>query len=160
MLYNAALSQRVSQSGSSQPAGPVFITPSPKLLKPFYWAAVIIAGLILFYSNNHGANLYWFLILPAIIFVWTLARQLRLRYTKLIIAGDKLKYETGMMSRSVRSMDLSKVQDVVVDQTFMDRILSLGTISIQTAGETSRLTMSGVENPQQVAEFILASARK
>ena len=92
--------------------------------------------------------------------VWTLARQLRLRYTKLIIAGDKLKYETGMMSRSSRSMDLAKVQDVVVDQTFMDRILSLGTISIQTAGETSRLTMSGVENPQQVAEFILASARK
>jgi len=160
MLYNAALSQRVSQSGSSQPIGPVSITPSAKLLKPFYWAAAIIAGLIFFYSNNHGANLYWLLVLPAILVVWTLARQLRLRYTKLIIAGDKLKYETGMMSRSVRAMDLAKVQDVVVDQTFMDRILSLGTISIQTAGETSRLTMSGVENPQQVAEFILASARK
>jgi len=137
----------------------VYITPSAKLLKPFYWAAAIIAGLIFFYSNNHGADLYWLLILPAGIVAWTLARHLRLRYTKLLVAGDQLKYETGILSRSVRTMELSKVQDVVVDQTFMDRILSLGTITIQTAGETSRLSMSGIENPQQVAEYILA-ARK
>lgn len=160
MLYNAALSPRVSQSGSPQPPSPVYITPSAKLLKPFYWAAAIIAGLILFYSNNHGADLYWLLILPALIIAWTLARHLRLKYTKLTIAGDKLKYETGILSRSVRTMELAKVQDVVVEQSFMDRILSLGTISIQTAGETSRLSMAGVEHPQQVAEFILASARK
>ena len=159
MLYNAALSQQASQSGS-QPPAPVYITPSAKLLKPFYWTAAIIAGLIFFYSNNKGADLYWLLIVPAVIVLWTLARHLRLRYTKLNVGAGKLKYETGMLSRTVRTMELSKVQDVLVNQTFMDRMLNLGTITIQTAGETSRLTMDGVEDPQQVAEFILAAAGK
>jgi uncharacterized membrane protein YdbT with pleckstrin-like domain len=78
----------------------------------------------------------------------------------LIIAAGKLRYETGMMSRSVRNMELAKVQNVRVDQSFMDRILDLGTISIETAGETSSLTMQGIEEPQQVANYILEAAAR
>jgi uncharacterized membrane protein YdbT with pleckstrin-like domain len=136
------------------------ITPSAKLLKPFYWTAAILAGLIFFYSNNNGADLYWLLIIPGLIVAWTLIRQLRLRYTKLSVSAGKLRYETGMLSRSVRTMEVSKVQDVRVEQTFMDRLLNLGTISIETAGETSRLTMAGVEEPQQVADSILEAAHR
>ena len=44
------------------------------------------------------------------------------------------------------------MQDVRVNQSLMDRLLSLGTISIETAGETSRLSMAGMEDPQQVAD--------
>ena len=157
MLYNAALGQKASKT----PDSPIAITPSAKLLKPFYWTAAVIAGLILFYSNNTGNNVYPLLIGPALIVLWTLARHLQLRYTKLSISGGKLRYETGMLSRNVRNMELSKVQDVRVQQSFMDRILDLGTISIETAGETSSLTMRGIEEPQQVAEYILeAAARK
>ena len=157
MLYNAALGQKASKT----PDSPIAITPSAKLLKPFYWTAAVIAGLILFYSNNTGNNVYPLLIVPALMVLWTLARHLQLRYTKLSISGGKLRYETGMLSRNVRNMELSKVQDVRVQQSFMDRILDLGTISIETAGETSSLTMRGIEEPQQVAEYILeAAARK
>ena len=46
----------------------IAITPSAKLLKPFYWTAAIIAGLILFYSNNSGNNVYPLLIVPAVLF--------------------------------------------------------------------------------------------
>jgi uncharacterized membrane protein YdbT with pleckstrin-like domain len=152
-----ALSQR-----DLQPKGQGFaVSPSAKLLKPFYWAAAIIAGLIFFYSNNAGTDsLYPLLILPAAIIIWTLMRQLQLRYTKLSVSGGKLRYETGMMSRSVRTMEVSKVQDVRVDQSFMDRLLNLGTIAIETAGEASGLTMAGVEDPQEVADSILEAARK
>ena len=152
-----ALSQR-----DLQPKGQGFaVSPSAKLLKPFYWAAAIIAGLIFFYSNNTGTDsLYPLLILPAAIVIWTLMRQLQLRYTKLSVSGGKLRYETGMMSRSVRTMEVSKVQDVRVDQSFMDRLLNLGTIAIETAGEASGLTMAGVEDPQEVADSILEAARK
>src|SRR5215210_9236045 len=108
MLYNAALSLPPNKSS----AAPVAIHPSARLLKPFYWGAAILTGLILFYSNNTDTNLYPLLILPGVIVLWTLVRHLRLRYTKLVISAGKLRYETGMMSRSVRTMELSKVQDV------------------------------------------------
>ena len=109
-------------------AAPVYIHPSARLLKPLYWAAAIITGLILFYSNNTETNLYPLLIIPALMVLWTLAKHLRLRYTKLIVGSGKLRYETGMVSRSVRTMELAKVQDVRVDQSFMERLLGLGTI--------------------------------
>lgn len=151
-----ALSQR-----DLQPKAQGFaVTPSAKLLKPFYWAAAIIAGLIFFYSNNTGKDLYPLLIVPALIVAWTLVKHMRLRYTKLSVSGGKLRYETGMFSRSVRTMEVQKVQDVRVEQSFMDRMLSLGTISIETAGETSRLSMAGIEDPQHVADTILEAAHK
>ena len=156
MLYNAALGQQAPNT----PAASVDFHPSAKLLRPFYWAAAIIVGLIFFYSNNTGVNLYWLLVIPAVIVVWTFIRQVRLRYTKLSVLPGKVRYETGLFSRSIRTMDLAKIQDVRVDQTLLDRLLSLGTISIETAGETSRLEMAGVEEPQQVADYILDSKRR
>src|SRR5688572_23789998 len=70
-------------------AAPVYIHPSSRLLKPLYWAAAILAGLILFYSNNTETNLYPLLIIPALILLWALAKHLRLRYTKLVVGGGK-----------------------------------------------------------------------
>ena len=125
-----------------------------------YWAAAILTGLILFYSNNTQTNLYPLLIVPALLVLWTLLKHLRLRYTKLVVGGGKLRYETGMVSRSVRTMEVAKVQDVRVEQSFTERMLGLGTISIETAGETSRLSMAGVAQPQEVADYILEAARK
>ena len=151
-----ALSPRDPQSKT-----PAFsVSPSAKLLKPFYWAAAIIVGLIFFYSNNTGRDLYVLIIVPALICAWTLLRHLRLRYTRLTISGGKIRYETGMFSRDVRTMEVSKVQDVRVNQSLMERLLSLGTISIETAGETGRLSMAGIEDPQQVADTILEAAHK
>lgn len=151
----------LSQQGSRTPESAVVIRPSAKLLKPFYWAAAILTGLIFAYSNNAGnTTFYPLLVIPGAIVLWTLARHVRLRSTKLGFGGGKIRYETGLFSRSVRTMELSKVQDVRVDQTFINRMLNLGTLAIETAGESSRLTMHGVENPHNVADYILETIRK
>jgi uncharacterized membrane protein YdbT with pleckstrin-like domain len=151
----------LSQAPKSPPPAAVYIHPSARLLKPFYWAAAIIAGVIFFFNNNNpGSNLEWLLIVPALIVVWTLFKHLKLRMTKLTVSPGKLRYETGMFSRSVRTMELAKVQDVRVDQTLMERMLGLGTIHVETAGEASGLTMAGVAQPQEVADYILEAARK
>jgi uncharacterized membrane protein YdbT with pleckstrin-like domain len=151
----------LSQAPKSSPPAAVYIHPSARLLKPFYWTAAIIAGVIFFFNNNNpGSNLEWLLIVPALIVVWTLFKHLKLRMTKLTVSPGKLRYETGMFSRSVRTMELAKVQDVRVDQTLMERMLGLGTIHVETAGEASGLTMAGVAQPQEVADYILEAARK
>lgn len=90
-----------------------------------------------------------------LLLLWPLARHVRRRFTLITIAGDKLRYETGMMARSTRSIQLSKIQDVRVDQTLGQRMFGVGSISIETAGETSRLTMHNVDRPQEVADSIM-----
>ena len=57
-------------------------------------------------------------------------------------------------------MDLVRIQDVTVNQTALQRLLGIGTIAVETAGETSRISMANVDNPHGVADFILESARK
>ena len=57
-------------------------------------------------------------------------------------------------------MEIKKVQDVRVDQTLGQRILGMGDISIETAGDSSRLTMRSIDRPQVVADQILDAAHK
>ena len=157
MLYNACFEPRDLQPKGGQLCG----LAQREAVKAFLLGRRHHRRTDLLDSNNTGTDsLYPLLILPAAIVIWTLMRQLQLRYTKLSVSGGKLRYETGMMSRSVRTMEVSKVQDVRVDQSFMDRLLNLGTIAIETAGEASGLTMAGVEDPQEVADSILEAARK
>jgi membrane protein YdbS with pleckstrin-like domain len=73
---------------------------------------------------------------------------------KLTIAGDKLRYETGLASKSMRIIQLPKVQDVRVIQSFWQRMFGVGDVSIETAGENSRLVVENLDRPRQLAEQI------
>jgi uncharacterized membrane protein YdbT with pleckstrin-like domain len=121
--------------------------------------AFIAIAIIYGYMNNTNRSIEWLMIFPALLLLWTAAKHLRLRFTKLTIAGNKIRYEAGMLSKSTRTMELAKVQDVRVDQSFFQRMVGIGNISLETAGETSRLTMTDIDQPQLVADYILEAAR-
>ena len=86
-------------------------------------------------------------------------RHIRRGFTKMTITGDKLRYETGFLSKSTRTIQLTKVQDVRVDQNLGQRIFGVGNLSIETAGETSRLTVIDIDEPQEVADGIVEASR-
>jgi uncharacterized membrane protein YdbT with pleckstrin-like domain len=138
----------------------VVVRPSSKLLKPVYTLAFILIALAYGFNNNRTERMDWLVIPPALLLLWTVARHVNLRFTRLSVAGKKLRYETGMLSRSTRTMELTKVQDVRVDQTFFQRMLGLGNLTIQSAGETGQLTINNIDRPEAVGDFILESARK
>lgn len=98
---------------------------------------------------------WWTPLAVLILIAWTAMRHLRRLTVKLTITADKLRYETGMMSRSTRTIQLAKVQDVRVDQSLGQRILGVGSLSIETAGESSRLTVHDIDRPQQIADEIM-----
>jgi uncharacterized membrane protein YdbT with pleckstrin-like domain len=109
--------------------------------------------------NKFQDQVDWrFLIIPALLFLWPLKTHIRLRFTKMTIAGDKLHYETGIFSKTMRTIQMSKVQDVRIDQTLVQRMMQIGNLSIETAGETSRLTIEDIDSPRAVADAILDAA--
>ncbi len=136
------------------------IRPTGKLIK---FGAIALAAAIL------GVNIAWWTLkaedqpgwAPAILFLallWPAARWMRRSFTKATISGDRLRYETGLTSKTTRTIQLSKIQDVRVDQSLTQRLLGVGDISIETAGETSRLTIANVDNPQETADNIMNAA--
>jgi uncharacterized membrane protein YdbT with pleckstrin-like domain len=138
----------------------LLVRPSSKAIKFRYFLCLLAAAAIFGYGRWSGTPLDLLLVLPGIVFLWSLFQHLALRYTTLRIAGGALRFEQGMLSRSTRSMELSKVQDVRVEQSLGQRILNVGNLTLESAGETGRLAMLNVDRPHEVANRILTAARE
>ncbi len=141
----------------------IIVRPSTKLVKPFYFVALLIAGLIYLWSRTYTEAPGWFYsvyLVPALVVLMTAWKHFKLQFTRMTVSAGKLRYETGMLSKSTRTLEIHKVQDVTVVQSIAQRLTGTGNISIETAGETSRLTMPNVDSPHQVADRILEAAHQ
>jgi len=98
---------------------------------------------------------HWVMAFPALVLLWPAARWLRRQATRTVVTGDRLRYETGLAAKSTRTIQLSKFQDVRVEQRLMQRVFNVGDLSIETAGEASRLTLANVDDPHKLADEIM-----
>jgi uncharacterized membrane protein YdbT with pleckstrin-like domain len=140
------------------------IRPTLKFIRLGYAVVLllIVAGVVLFFTmigpDSEWRSRPWVMALPAVLLIWPIRRHIARQFTKATIAGDKLRYEVGALSKTTRNISLPKVQDARVDQSVMQRMFGIGDLAIETAGEASRLTIRNVDRPQQVADEILAAS--
>ncbi len=97
----------------------------------------------------------WMPVAATALLLWPAAKWLPIRFNVTTLSGDRLRSETGMLSKSTRNLMLSRVQDVGVSQSLFQRIMGVGDIWIETAGVSSRVVLSNIDNPQQVADMLL-----
>lgn len=132
------------------------IRPSTKLILAKYVVAILLALAltVAFWSQEQK---YWMAAyaIPLWMIVTGVATHAQRRFTTLKMAGERLQYESGMASKTARSIPLHKVQDVAVRQSMVERMLGIGTLTIETAGDAGRLTMEQIDSPRVVAETIL-----
>jgi uncharacterized membrane protein YdbT with pleckstrin-like domain len=102
----------------------------------------------------------WVLWLPVLLLLWPVKHHVRNRLTKMTILDDRLRYETGLLSRTTRTILISRVQDVTVHQRVCQRVFGVGDLSIETAGEASRLTIPQIDRPQEIADHINEHSQK
>jgi len=139
------------------------IYPSMKLIKLGYFLAVlvVVGAVVVQVKYMPQVERPWLVpAVAALTLLWPIRSNIRRQSTKATITGDKLRYEAGLFSKSTRTIQLSKVQDVRVDQTLGQRMLGVGDISIETSGESSRLTMPHIDRPQAVADEIIAASQE
>jgi uncharacterized membrane protein YdbT with pleckstrin-like domain len=142
--------------------GDITIRPTAKfiMLRAIIHALAFLALEIAWLTQwRDVGNARWLPIAAPLVLIPPALRALRRQFTKTTIVGDRLRYETGAFSKSTRTIQLSKLQDVRVDQTMTQRMFSVGTLSIETAGEASRLSIEDVDNPQTLADEILSRAQ-
>ena len=124
-------------------------------------AAIVFLGLeILYVIEWRGSGDTWLMALPPLVLLWPLARWVRRRFTTATVTGDRLRYEMGAISKTTRNIQLSKLQDARVEQRFLQRLFNVGNLSIETAGEASRLTIPNVDDPQALADEIMNRAQR
>jgi len=142
---------------------PMQVRQSLKGVKIAYGLIAVLAAAITVYwlgaANPPDVPLWAPLLAPIALLLLTGIRHLRRRTTTLDVQGDRLRYESGLFSKSSRIMEMVKVQDVRFDQTLGQRIINTGDLSLETAGETSRIVMRSIDRPREVAETLLELSR-
>jgi len=146
---------------------PMQVRQSLKGVKIAYALVIVLAAAIAAYWYSAPESpvpaqvpLWAPMLAPAVLLLLTMIRHLRRRTTSLDVQGDRLRYEAGLFSKTSRIMELSKVQDVRFDQTFGQRLINTGDLSLETAGESSRIVMPSIDRPKEVAEHILELAKQ
>jgi uncharacterized membrane protein YdbT with pleckstrin-like domain len=135
----------------------IVIRPSMKFIKAGYALTLLVICAVIFVHYQYLADKYptpWLPPASALLLIWPIKHHIQRQTVKVTITGDKLRYETGLLSKSTRIIQLPKVQDVRVVQSLGQRIFGVGDIAIETAGETSRLVVENIDNPRQLAEQI------
>jgi uncharacterized membrane protein YdbT with pleckstrin-like domain len=137
------------------------IRPTMKFIRAGYLAVLaIFAAALVVYLTHRDTDLWILPVAAGLLLLWPAARHVRRQTSRATLAGDRLRYETGLASKSTRTLQLSKVQDVRVDQSLAQRIFGVGSISIETAGESSRLTIHNIDAPQRAADLIMDAAHQ
>ncbi len=114
-----------------------------------------------------GAAL-WFAVSPevgvaagiVIALLTILAGFVRRRATRYIITNQRLYVRHGLLSRFEQQTRLERVQDVSTRQSFFERVLQIGTVDFDTAGEDAEdFRFVGVGDPRAVVEAVDAAQR-
>ena len=108
---------------------------------------------------GYGSGNDWLMALPPLVLLWPLERWIRRQCSKATISGEHLRYQTGVLSRTTRNIQLPKLQDARVEQRLLQRFCGVGNLSLETAGEASRLTIPNVDDPQALADEIMRRAQ-
>ena len=144
------------------------IRPSMKVVKAWYCLALLVLVGAVFVQMQYlrpredpaGLHLPWLPAIALLVLLAPIRRHIRRQSVKMTLTGDKLRYEEGLLSKTTRNVQLSKIQDVRVDQSIGQRMLGVGDISIETSGESSRLEMDNLDRPQTIAEELIAASQE
>jgi uncharacterized membrane protein YdbT with pleckstrin-like domain len=76
------------------------------------------------------------------------------RATALTVTDSDLMYERGILSKERTSVSINHVRSVNVMQSFVNRILGVGTIQLSTAGDEPEFTIADMPDPHVIREAI------
>jgi uncharacterized membrane protein YdbT with pleckstrin-like domain len=79
---------------------------------------------------------------------------IKTRATALTVTSNDITYERGILSKDRTSVSLRHVRAVHVTQSFVNRMLSVGTIEISTAGDEPEFTIADMPDPHVIREAI------
>jgi uncharacterized membrane protein YdbT with pleckstrin-like domain len=120
--------------------------------------AAVIVGAIVGLVASAGVGVVVFLVLFAGVVLVGFFRRISTRYT---ITNQRLRIERGLLSKHVQQTRIERVQNVNTNQTFVSRMLRVGTVDFDTAGtDDSDFTFIGVGSPHRVVEAVDRAQRE
>jgi uncharacterized membrane protein YdbT with pleckstrin-like domain len=117
--------------------------------------AGVIAGVVTRISASH-VQAGWVSAAVVVVFLGLLIiGQIRRIATTYSITDQRLTIQTGILSRDVHQTRLERIQNVNSRQSLFERVLRIGTVQFDTAGETQfDFAFRGVGNPHGIVRTV------
>jgi uncharacterized membrane protein YdbT with pleckstrin-like domain len=143
------------------PIEDIVIRPSMKTV----WAAYTLTALLALALIIAIARLYpdapgWLEALPVVILLAPVKMHLSRSLITLRLQGGHLTLEAGLLSRTRRTVDMAKIQDVTVNQTLFQRLIGTGDIMLESAGERGAMSIPNIDRPRVIADAILNTSKQ
>jgi uncharacterized membrane protein YdbT with pleckstrin-like domain len=118
----------------------------------------IVIGVIVALVASTAVGVAVFLVLFALDVLIGFIRRVSTQYT---ITTQRLRIQRGILSKHVQQTRIERVQNVNTSQTFVSRLLRVGTVDFDTAGtDDSDFTFIGVGSPHEVVEAVDKAQRE
>ena len=79
---------------------------------------------------------------------------LRWRTTHYVVTTHRLLFREGILARTGRDIGLSRITDVSYRQTLWDRVVSSGTLTIESAGDGGATTLRAISHSDVVQQLL------
>jgi uncharacterized membrane protein YdbT with pleckstrin-like domain len=136
--------------------------PSWRSILGFYFKGLLIAVLagaivgVVTRITDHTVKVIWVVVAILVVFVIVplvgLLKRIATTYT---ISNQRLTITTGILSRQLHEARLERVQNVNYRQSLLERILRIGTVTFDTAGEAGfNFAFVGVSEPHHIVQTV------
>ncbi len=119
--------------------------------------AALVVGAVAKLADKTGTGVLAFVAVMAVVIVAGFLKRMSTSYT---ITSERLHIRRGLLSRREQQTKLERVQNVNTEQSFVERILQVGSVDFDTAGtDDSDFTFSGVANPEEIVAAVDGAQR-
>lgn len=137
------------------------VRPTMIFIKTGYVLAVLGGITLVFLLASFGVPAYISVLLALALLLIPAYYHIRRNMVRYTVTDAKLEIDTGLVARTTRNIPLSKVQDVTVSASILQRILGFGDIIVDNASELGGTTiLHNIGHPRHYADLLLRELRR
>ena len=161
--YRSPIDAAPAKAMTADVEAPIFsITPTLLFVKAGYVVAALAAVLLVAGVAAFTPLPVWIAMVIALLLFLVPAyfhfKQKLVRYT---LTESQLEIDEGFIARRTRNIPLSRIQDVTVSASVVQRLLGFGDLMIDNASdEGGRIALRNINNPKVRADQLLNEMRK
>lgn len=92
---------------------------------------------------------------------WSAYRWLKVKCTKYRLSSQRLRIETGILSRTFDDLEIYRVKDITLSQPCIQRLVGLGTVRMVTSDVSHPVVeLPAIRDPQVVRDLIRDAVEK
>lgn len=84
-----------------------------------------------------------------ILLVW----YLQTLATRLVITDEEIRLERGLLSKEHREIRLSAIRTVQIEQSILNRMFGVGTVTVYSAGDKPEFSVAGMPDAGRIRDL-------